>query len=128
MKTNSRRQWLKQVGAAGLLGSVGLSSLIREALASGSKPILSGVHKLTGNVSINGKPASVGMVVGSGDTIVTGPGSEAIYVINQDAFLQRESSSVSFSGLTADFCKSEALKPLVEDPISTPGFDCCNWA
>lgn len=102
MKTNSRRQWLKQVGAAGLLGSVGLSSLIREALASGSKPILSGVHKLTGNVSINGKPASVGMVVGSGDTIVTGPGSEAIYVINQDAFLQRESSSVSFSGLTTD--------------------------
>ena len=63
---------------------------------------MSGVHKLTGNVSINGKPASVGMVVGSGDTIVTGPGSEAIYVINQDAFLQRESSSVSFSGLTAD--------------------------
>ena len=102
MKTNFRRQWLKQIVAAGLLGSAGLSGLIREALANGTKPVVPGVQKITGSVSINGKPASVGMTVGSGDTIVTGAGSEAIYVIDQDAFLQRANSSVSFSGVAAD--------------------------
>ena len=102
MKTNFRRQWLKLFAAAGLLGSAGLSGLIREALANGAKPVTPGVQKITGNVSVNGNPASVGMAVGSGDTIVTGADSEVIYVINQDAFLQRENSSVSFSGVTAD--------------------------
>ena len=45
---------------------------------------------------MNSKPAREGQLIGPGDTIVTGPGSEAIYVIGQDAFLQRESSTISF--------------------------------
>lgn len=102
MKRNFRRQWITQFAAVGLLGSAGLSGLIREALASGTKPVTPGVQKITGKVLVNGKPAHVGMAVSSGDTIATGADSVAIYVINQDAFLQRENSSVSFSGVTAD--------------------------
>jgi hypothetical protein len=37
------------------------------------------------------------MAVGAGDTIITGVGGEAIYVIGQDAYLQREKSTVSFA-------------------------------
>jgi hypothetical protein len=37
------------------------------------------------------------MALGAGDTIVTGAGGEAIYVIGLDAYLQREKSTVSFA-------------------------------
>ncbi|MFZ4536137.1 hypothetical protein [Propionivibrio sp.] len=101
-KINRRRQLLKHFAAAGLLGSAGLSGLIRDALANGEKPIAPGVQKVTGIVTINGKAARPGMSVGTGDTINTDSDSEAIYVIGKDAYLQRESSTVSFSGVSAD--------------------------
>jgi len=91
-----RRRILKALAAAGLLGPAGISGLISQALAKGNAPVAPGLHKLRGSVSVNGKPAKEGQLVGAGDTVVTGPGSEAIYVIGQDAFLQRESSTVSF--------------------------------
>lgn len=91
-----RRRILKALAAAGLLGPAGISGLIGHALAKGNAPVAPGLHKLRGSVTVNGKPAQEGQLVGAGDTVVTGPGSEAIYVIGQDAFLQRESSTVSF--------------------------------
>ncbi len=91
-----RRRILKALAAAGLLGPAGISGLIGHALAKGNAPVAPGLHKLRGSVTVNGKPAREGQLVGAGDTVVTGPGSEAIYVIGQDAFLQRESSTVSF--------------------------------
>ena len=91
-----RRRILKALAAAGLLGPAGISGLIGQALAKGNAPVAPGLHKLRGSVTVNGKPAKEGQIVGAGDTVVTGPGSEAIYVIGQDAFLQREASTVSF--------------------------------
>lgn len=97
MSAGKKRNTLKRLAALGVLGSAGISGLIRDVLANGNKPVTPGVHKVTGNVTVNGKPAQPGMAVGTGDTIVTGPGGEAIYVIGQDAFLQREKSTVSFA-------------------------------
>ena len=91
-----RRRILKALAAAGLFGPAGISGLIGQALAKGNAPVAPGLHKLRGSVTVNGKPAKEGQIVGAGDTVVTGPGSEAIYVIGQDAFLQREASTVSF--------------------------------
>ena len=102
MSSDAKRQTLKKLIATSLIASSSLSGLIREALANGTQPIHPGVNKVTGSVLINGKAAYIGMTVGSGDTIVTKAGSEIIYVIGQDAFLQRENSTVSFSGTTAD--------------------------
>lgn len=96
-----RRQWLKGFAGAGLLGAAGLCGLIREALANAETPIVPGVHKVTAKATINGVPARPGMPVGSGDTVVTEAGSAIIYVIGQDAFLQRENSTVNFSGAGA---------------------------
>jgi len=87
---------LKALAAAGLFGPAGISGLIGNALAKGNAPVAPGLHKLRGQVTVNSKPASEGQLIGPGDTVVTGPGSEAIYVIGQDAFLQREGSTVSF--------------------------------
>ena len=91
-----RRRLLKALAAAGLFGPAGISGLIRDALAKGDTPVAPGLHKLRGTVTVNSRPAREGQLIGPGDTVVTGPGSEAIYVIGQDAFLQRESSTISF--------------------------------
>lgn len=92
-----RRRLLRALAAAGALGPAGIPGLIRDALAAGNKPVAPGIHRLKGSVTVNGKPARTGMLVSAGDTIVTAAGSEAIYVINQDAYLQRERSTVSFA-------------------------------
>ena len=45
------------------------------------------------------------MPVGTGDTLVTGADGELIYVIGQDAYLQRANSTVSFSGVSASLMR-----------------------
>ncbi len=91
-----RRLLLKAFAAAGLLGPAGISGLIRDALAKGNAPVAPGLHKVRGEVTVNFKLAKEGQLILPGDTIVTGRNSEAIYVIGQDAFMQRELSTVSF--------------------------------
>jgi hypothetical protein len=87
---------LRNLSALGLLGAVSPIELIRQALAAGNKPVAPGMHKLKGEVRINGQDARQGQLVGPGDTVSTGHGAEAIYVIGQEAFLQRENSVVRF--------------------------------
>lgn len=92
---------LLAMAAAGALGPAGISGLIREALADGDKPVAPGMRKISGTVTVNGQPAREGQLVRAGDTVVTGPKSEAIYVIGQDAYMQREKSTVSFAAEAA---------------------------
>ena len=91
-----RRRFLKAMAAAGVLGPAGIAGLIQDALANGKAPVAPGIHKLRGEVTVNGKPAREGQLVVPGDSIATGRGGEVVYVIGQDAFLQRENSVVSF--------------------------------
>ena len=98
-----RRTLLKTLAAAGLLQGAGISGLIREALANSSDPIPAGLRKLTGEVTINGRAAHEGMRIAPGDTVITGPGAEAVYVIGQDAFLQRADTEVIFGEGAAAF-------------------------
>lgn len=92
-----RRRLIKAIAAAGLFGPSGISGLVSDALANGKAPLAQGLHKMRGEVSVNSKPAREGQLLGPGDTVVTGPGSEAIYVVGQDAFLQREGTVISFA-------------------------------
>ena len=73
-------------------------SPICTTLAAGSAPLRPGIQQIIGRVTVNGKVAESGMLVGPGDTIVSEANSQAIYVIGQDAFLQRAGSTVAFSG------------------------------
>lgn len=98
---NPRRTILKLLAAAGVFGPAGIAGLVRDALANGTNPVPPGLHKVSGDVRINGKPASAGALVKAGDTVTTGPGAEAIYVIGQDAYLQRGDTTVSFANETA---------------------------
>ncbi|HRE17119.1 MAG TPA: hypothetical protein PLW86_08635 [Rhodocyclaceae bacterium] len=96
--TISRRTLLRQLAAAGLLGNIPLA--IRQVMAAGNRPMRPGIYQLSGTVTLNGKPAAEGMPVNPGDTLVTGANSRAIYVIGQDAYLQRDNSTVSILGTT----------------------------
>lgn len=92
----ARRSALRRLAAAGLLGAGGVAGLLRAALAAGhtGMPAVSrtGIRSIKGTVTVNGQPATVGQEIKPGQTVVTGPDSEAIYVIGTDAFLQHENS------------------------------------
>jgi hypothetical protein len=100
-----RRHLLGAIAAAGLLTGAERLGLIRAALANGANPVPPGLHRLKGAVTVNGQPAREGLLLKPGDTVVTGAAAEALYVIGQDAFLQRESTTVRFGADLADFMR-----------------------
>jgi hypothetical protein len=74
--------------------------LVRKALAAGT--LEKGVYRVSGEARVNGVAARPGMEVKPGDTVVTGPGSEIIFVVNRDAFLVRANSRFEVGGAAAD--------------------------
>jgi hypothetical protein len=100
-----RRQLLGALAAAGLLTTAERIGLIRAALANGTNPVPPGLHRTKGTVTVNGQTAREGLLIKPGDSVTTGAGAEALYVIGQDAFLQRESSTVSFGADMANFMR-----------------------
>jgi hypothetical protein len=89
----ARRAALRRLATAGLLGACGAAGLVRAALAADR--LQSGMHSIKGTVTVDGQPAMPGQEIRPGQKVVTGPGSEAIYVIGKDAFLQHENSELA---------------------------------
>ena len=91
----SRRVFLRLTA-----GGAGVAALLsaRWAQAMGTKPEFQGVHRLSGNVSIDGQPAKVRMPVNPGDTIRTGAHGMVIFVVGVDAYLLRENSTLTVEG------------------------------
>ena len=92
MRTSRRRLIGRALAAAVAVQMAGL----RELLAAGS--VEKGIHRLRGDVRVNGVPAKEGMDVKAGDVITTGPGSEVVFVTGKDAFLVRANSRVEAQG------------------------------
>ena len=91
-----RRAWLR-AGAAALAAHMGAQfAMLRGALAAGS--VEKGVHRLRGDVRINGEPAKEGMDVKAGDLITTGADSSVVFVTGKDAFLVRANAPVEVEG------------------------------
>lgn len=87
----ARRSALRRLAATGVLGASGMAGLLRPSMAARHSDVKSGgVHSIKGTVTIDGSPATVGQEIKPGQTVVTGPDSEAIFVIGKDAFLQQE--------------------------------------
>lgn len=84
------------VGAAG-----GLTAWIHQALAADPKSVRQGINRITGKASVNGKPAREGTPVKRGDAVSTGPGSHVVFVLGDNAFLQRANSRVDFGDSSA---------------------------
>jgi len=56
-----------------------------------------GVSRVRGAALINGEPATPGMALRAGDTVVTGPGSDIVFVAGRDAMLVRQSSNLALA-------------------------------
>jgi hypothetical protein len=78
------------------LFGTGLSAALQRALAQAA--VAQGVRSVQGEVTVGGKPAARGTPVRPGDSVATGKGALAVFVIGQDAFLMRESSRAEFAG------------------------------
>ena len=94
----NRRGMLTKLLAGGTVAPLALGALVGDALARDSR---SGLRGFRGEVSINGAPATFGMEIRPGDTLRTGPDSEAIYVLGRDVFMQRGESHVAFGSRAA---------------------------
>jgi hypothetical protein len=92
-----RRRFLQSV-SAGVAG--GLTGLIREALAADPATRKQGFVTVKGEVAVNGTPAGVGTPVKRGDTVTTGAGAYAVYVLGDDAFMQRANSQAIFGDVS----------------------------
>lgn len=92
----SRRRLLQALAAAGVAGA------LREVLAAG---VPQGMRSVRGEVTIDGRPASVGQTIAPGNAVVTAPSAEAIYVVGSDAFLQRGGSRVVFGRDPREFMR-----------------------
>jgi hypothetical protein len=96
----ARRETLLKLAAAGALGAGGILGLVRQALAAGSLPATPGFHHIKGPVGVDAMRASIGMNIKPGQTVMTGSGGEAIYILGPDAFLQRENTRIKFEDST----------------------------
>jgi FecR protein len=93
---DARRRFILGLAATGALGAGGISGFIGRALAKGDVPAIPGVNQLKGSASVNGAPAKVGTVVTARDKVSTGPGSTAVIVVKDDAFLLRANTTLEF--------------------------------
>ncbi len=82
------------IAAGGSVGAGGLGAWMSRALAKGDLGTVPGVNRLDGTATVDGKPARVGTPVGLGQRVATGPGSQAVIVVGQDAFLMRSDTVI----------------------------------
>jgi hypothetical protein len=95
--SRARRRFVARLAAAGALGAGGLSGFMSRALAKGDLPAIPGINQLKGTATVNGRPAVVGTPVTPRDRVATGPGSLAVVVMKDDAFLVRENTTLEFA-------------------------------
>jgi hypothetical protein len=78
-----------------LAAGVGITfSLAGLGRALAADRIARGVRTVSGDVSVNGQPATLGMPVRPGDSVIAGPNGEVVFVVGRDAFLVRADTSV----------------------------------
>jgi hypothetical protein len=96
-----RRQLLGGLSAMALAAQMGW---LRQALAAGS--VEKGIHRLRGDVKVNGAPAKEGMDIRAGDVITTGASSEVVLVTGRDALMIRANARVEVQGRAGELAVS----------------------
>jgi len=61
------------------------------------KDVLAQVGRMRGAALINGQPAKTGQAVRAGDTVVTGPASDIVFVTGRDAMLVRQNANLALA-------------------------------
>ena len=94
-----RRRVLIQALAAGVF-STGLPEASAQGFSIfGSKPAKlppqQSIYRISGEATVNDKPATLATAVAPGDTVQTAKGSEIIFVVNSNSMILRGSSKVT---------------------------------
>ncbi len=58
------------------------------------------IYRLSGNATVNGRPADEETLIAPGDTVITEAGAELIFVVGKDAFIVRGGSHVELGPRT----------------------------
>jgi hypothetical protein len=89
-----RRRILVRALALGLLGAV--PGAARAQSSPGKLPPGQSIHRITGDVTVNGQPADLKTSIKPGDTVkATGKASEIIFVVGTQAMILRGASEVT---------------------------------
>lgn len=90
-----RRRWLVQALTAGFFGA-GISDQLLAQQIFGSAPSKlpqgRSIYRMTGRVTVDGKPADLNTLIRPGSTVETGPDSEVIFAVADNAFIMRANS------------------------------------
>lgn len=94
-----RRRLLIQALAAGMF-STGVTQVNAQGFSIfGSKPAKlppkQSIYRISGEATVNDKPATLSTQVAPGDTVQTAKGSEIIFVVNSNSMILRGSSKVT---------------------------------
>ena len=85
-----RRRILVRALSLGLLSSFPAGLARAQAFgAPGKLPEGQCIFRITGDVSVNGKPADLKTVIKAGDTVKTGKGAEVVFVVGTQAMILR---------------------------------------
>jgi hypothetical protein len=87
-----RRRILIQALAAGFFSSAGGAAAQMFGRAPGQLPAGQSIYRLSGDVSVNSKPATLQTRIVTGDTVETAPNGEVIFAVAEEAFLLRGGS------------------------------------
>ncbi len=92
-----RRRLLVKLLAAGALSSLPMSRALADILGEKPQklPPERSIYRLTGEVSVDGKPATLQTRVSQNSTIETGKRSEVIFATGTSSFILRESSRMT---------------------------------
>jgi hypothetical protein len=69
----------------GMMGGAGLFGALENATAMGTRPIIEGMRRVTGEVRVNGALALVGAPVTPDGTVSTGVKSRAVFMVGKNA-------------------------------------------
>lgn len=90
-----KRKSLEKIINLGAISALSPLFAIQSVLAS-QAAVIQGIRTLQGQVWINGRLAKVGDLVRRTDRITTGKQAHVVYVIGEEAYLQRDQSEVLF--------------------------------
>ena len=94
----SRRVFLLRMLATGLFALPPSAYAAQQEEVPGKLPAGKSIYRLKGRLRINGEAATTESLIGSNDTLTTGPDSQAIFVVGKDAFLLHQNSELQLSG------------------------------
>ncbi len=95
-----RRRTLIRALAAGLYAAIGFApgrSIAQSVFSARPAKLPEGqsIYRLSGDVQVNDKPATLQTRIAASDTIKTGRNAEIVYVVGDNAFILRGDSQIT---------------------------------